>query len=151
MKNVKLENKNETKNISILQNLKGISNTNANFGSTLMSNVSYSSFLSFKNKKVKYVNLNSSVNQSLMNKSKQEELKKQEEADKAKINEKENEKIMKTILERLGGGGIGGVINENTHEESSIKRNIENNNINNEANKNFNEDSSENGSLLFNK
>ena len=147
LKNIKLENKTENKNISILQNLKGISNQNANFGSTLMSNVSYSSFLSFKNKKVKFVNLNSSINQSLINKSRQEELKKQEEADKEKINEKENEKIMKTILERLGGGGV---INENANEESSIKKNITENNSNSDINKNLNEDSSENESLLFN-
>ena len=114
-----------------------------------MSNVSYSSFLSFKNKKVKFVNLNASNNQSLINKSKQEELKKIEEADKEKINVKEQQNMMKTILERLGGGG--NIIHENEHEESIKKNNIEfNNNINNDNIKNDNEDSSDNESFLFN-
>ena len=96
LKIIKLQNQPEQR-INILQNLKGISNQNINDGSTLMSNVSYSSFLSFKNKRVKFVNLNSSINQSLMNKSKKEELKKQEEIDKEKINQKEKEKTMKII------------------------------------------------------
>ena len=140
LKNIKLQNQPEQR-INILQNLKGISNQNINDGSTLMSNVSYSSFLSFKNKRVKFVNLNSSINQSLMNKSKKEELKKQEEIDKEKINQKEKEKTMKIILERLGGGNE--IIHENEYEEGSIKK------INNESNQNVKEDSSSSESLLF--
>ena len=91
-KNINFQNKAANKNnINILQNLKGIPNPNIGYGSTLMSNVSYSSFLSFKNKKVKFVNLNASINQSLINnKSRQEEIKKLEEEDEEKINNKED-------------------------------------------------------------
>ena len=94
--------------INILQNLKGISsNQNKGYESTLMSNVSYSSFLSFKNKKVKFVNLNASINQSLLNnKSKQDEIKKLEEEDKEIINKKEQENMMENILKRFGGTDI---------------------------------------------
>jgi hypothetical protein len=146
----KKENKN---NINILQNLKGISNQNIGYGSTLMSNVSYSSFLSFKNKKVKFVNLNTSVNQSMVNKSRREELKKQEEEDKEKINKLEQEKIMKNIMERFGCSGdiIKENQNENENEEKEKDINEYNkmkynnkNNIHNDIN-----DREENESLLF--
>ena len=134
-KNVKFQNKPENKNnnINILQNLRGLSNQNIGYGSTLMSNVSYSSFLSFKNKKVKFVNLNTSINQSLINnKSIQDEIRKQEEEDKEKIDKKEQEKMMKNILDRLGG--TNDVIKENEQEHEQ-----ENNELNNidEENQNF--------------
>ena len=145
LKGIKLQNTKENKNINILQNLKGISNQNIKYGSTLMSNVSYSSFLSFKNKKVKFVNLNSSINQNSINKSKQEELKDQEKTDKEIINQKEQEKIMKNILERLGGGERdAGTIHENVNEESSAKKIID---LHNSSNKE--EYSKENDFLLF--
>jgi len=114
--------------INILQNLKGISNQNIGYGSTLMSNVSYSSFLSFKNKKVKFVNLNTSVNQSMVNKSRREELKKQEEEDKEKINKLEQEKIMKNIMERFGCSGDIIKENENENEEKE-NENLQNSQI----------------------
>ena len=148
----KKENKN---NINILQNLKGISNQNIGYGSTLMSNVSYSSFLSFKNKKVKFVNLNTSVNQSMVNKSRREELKKQEEEDKEKINKLEQEKIMKNIMERFGCSGdiIKENQNENENENEEKEKDINEynkmkynnkNNIHNDIN-----DREDNESLLF--
>ena len=153
--NVKFQNKSENKNnnINILQNLRGISNQNIGYGSTLMSNVSYSSFLSFKNKKVKFVNLNASINQSLINnKSIQEEIRKQEEEDKEKIDKKEQEKMMKNILDRLGG--TNDIIKENEQEHE--QENNENNNIDEEnqnlyvKNKNINKIQDEAESLLFN-
>ena len=145
LKGIKLQNTKENKNINILQNLKGISNQNIKYGSTLMSNVSYSSFLSFKNKKVKFVNLNSSINQNSINKSKQEEFKDQEKKDKEIINQKEQEKIMKNILERLGGGEQGtGAIHENVNEENSAKKIVD---LSSSSNKE--EYSKENDFLLF--
>ena len=137
--------------INILQNLKGISsNQNKGYESTLMSNVSYSSFLSFKNKKVKFVNLNASINQSLLNnKSKQDEIKKLEEEDKEIINKKEQENMMENILKRFGGTDI---IKEKVdeQEDKNFKLNIEDNknkniNINNKIKEN-----EESESLLFN-
>ena len=80
-----------------------------------------------------------------MNKSKKEELKKQEELDKEKINQNEQEKIMKTILERLGGGNE--IIHEN--EEINFNKNSNAKNINNNNIPNNNEDSSGSESLLF--
>ena len=159
-KNINFQNKAANKNnINILQNLKGIPNPNIGYGSTLMSNVSYSSFLSFKNKKVKFVNLNASINQSLINnKSRQEEIKKLEEEDEEKINQKEQEKMMKNILDRLGGNND--IIKENEHEneigiedsENNIKIE-ENKNLyknKNISNNNKNLETEENESLLFN-
>ena len=143
-------NKNNNK-INILQNLKGISsNQNKGYESTLMSNVSYSSFLSFKNKKVKFVNLNASINQSLLNnKSKQDEIKKLEEEDKEIINKKEQENMMKNILKRFGGTDIIKE-KEDEQEDKNFKLNIEDNknkniNINNKIKEN-----EESESLLFN-
>ena len=137
--------------INILQNLKGISsNQNKGYESTLMSNVSYSSFLSFKNKKVKFVNLNASINQSLLNnKSKQDEIKKLEEEDKEIINKKEQENMMKNILKRFGGTDIIKE-KEDEQEDKNFKLNIEDNknkniNINNKIKEN-----EESESLLFN-
>jgi hypothetical protein len=137
--------------INILQNLKGISsNQNKGYESTLMSNVSYSSFLSFKNKKVKFVNLNTSINQSLLNnKSKQDEIKKLEEEDKEIINKKEQENMMKNILKRFGGTDIIKE-KEDEQEDKNFKLNIEDNknkniNINNKIKEN-----EESESLLFN-
>ena len=145
----KSENKNN--NVYILQNLKGISTQNNGYGSTLMSNVSYSSFLSFKNKKVKFVNLNASINQSLMNnKSRQEEIRKQEEEDQEKINQKEQEKMMKNILERLGGTKDIIKENENEQEDNNIDSIDEKNKISNIKNKNINKIQEESDSLLFN-
>ena len=143
-------NKNNNK-INILQNLKGISsNQNKGYESTLMSNVSYSSFLSFKNKKVKFVNLNASINQSLLNnKSKQDEIKKLEEEDKEIINKKEQENMMENILKRFGGTDIIKE-KEDEQEDKNFKLNIEDNknkniNINNKIKEN-----EESESLLFN-
>ena len=143
-------NKNNNK-INILQNLKGISsNQNKGYESTLMSNVSYSSFLSFKNKKVKFVNLNTSINQSLLNnKSKQDEIKKLEEEDKEIINKKEQENMMENILKRFGGTDIIKE-KEDEQEDKNFKLNIEDNknkniNINNKIKEN-----EESESLLFN-
>ena len=143
-------NKNNSK-INILQNLKGISsNQNKGYESTLMSNVSYSSFLSFKNKKVKFVNLNASINQSLLNnKSKQDEIKKLEEEDKEIINKKEQENMMENILKRFGGTDIIKE-KEDEQEDKNFKLNIEDNknkniNINNKIKEN-----EESESLLFN-
>ena len=137
--------------INILQNLKGISsNQNKGYESTLMSNVSYSSFLSFKNKKVKFVNLNASINQSLLNnKSKQDEIKKLEEEDKEIINKKEQENMMKNILKRFGGTDIIKE-KEDEQEDKNFKLTIEDNknkniNINNKIKEN-----EESESLLFN-
>ena len=137
--------------INILQNLKGISsNQNKGYESTLMSNVSYSSFLSFKNKKVKFVNLNTSINQSLLNnKSKQDEIKKLEEEDKEIINKKEQENMMENILKRFGGTDIIKE-KEDEQEDKNFKLNIEDNknkniNINNKIKEN-----EESESLLFN-
>ena len=137
--------------INILQNLKGISsNQNKGYESTLMSNVSYSSFLSFKNKKVKFVNLNASINQSLLNnKSKQDEIKKLEEEDKEIINKKEQENMMENILKRFGGTDIIKE-KEDEQEDKNFKLNIEDNknkniNINNKIKEN-----EESESLLFN-
>ena len=137
--------------INILQNLKGISsNQNKGYESTLMSNVSYSSFLSFKNKKVKFVNLNTSINQSLLNnKSKQDEIKKLEEEDKEIINKKEQENMMENILKRFGGTDIIKE-KEDDQEDKNFKLNIEDNknkniNINNKIKEN-----EESESLLFN-
>ena len=128
--------------INILQNLKGISsNQNKGYESTLMSNVSYSSFLSFKNKKVKFVNLNTSINQSLLNnKSKQDEIKKLEEEDKEIINKKEQENMMENILKRFGGTDIIKE-KEDEQEDKNFKLNIEDNknkniNINNKIKEN---------------
>ena len=143
-------NKNNNK-INILQNLKGISsNQNKGYESTLMSNVSYSSFLSFKNKKVKFVNLNASINQSLLNnKSKQDEIKKLEEEDKEIINKKEQENMMENILKRFGGTDIIKE-KEDEQEDKNFRLNIEDNknkniNINNKIKEN-----EESESLLFN-
>ena len=154
-KNIKFQNKPENKNnnINILQNLRGISNQNIGYGSTLMSNVSYSSFLSFKNKKVKFVNLNASINQSLINnKSIQDEIRKQEEEDKEKIDKKEQEKMMKNILDRLGGTNDVIKENEQEHEqENNELNNIDEENQNfNVKNKNINKNQDEAESLLFN-
>ena len=118
-----------------------------------MSNVSYSSFLSFKNKRVKFVNLNTSINQSLMNnKSIKEEMRKQEEEDKEKINKKEQENMMKNILNRLGG--TNDIIKENEYEQEDIINNNEENeqklNINNKNINNKIQDYEEDDSLLFN-
>ena len=154
--NIKISNKpsNKNNNIKILQNLRGISNQNARYGSTLMSNVSYSSFLSFKNKKVKFVNLNPSANQSLINnKSIQDEIKKQEEEDNERIDKKEQEKMMKNILDRLGGNNE--IIKENENEleqeDNNINKNKEKNmNIYIKDKNNINKIQEENESLLFN-
>ena len=61
------------------------------------------------------------------NKSKQEELKEQQNIE--KNNKKEQEKLMKTILEKMGEGGeLGvGIINENENEESNINANYNRN------------------------
>lgn len=148
----KTNNLNKNSNINILQNLKGISSSqNKGYESTLMSNVSYSSFLSFKNKKVKFVNLNTSINQSLLNnKSKQDEIKKLEEEDNEKINKIEQENMMKNILKRFGGSTDIIKEKEDEQEDKNIKINIEENknknlNINNKIKEN-----EESESLLFN-
>ena len=152
-KNVKFQNKPENKNnnINILQNLRGLSNQNIGYGSTLMSNVSYSSFLSFKNKKVKFVNLNTSNNQSLLNnKSRQDEIKKIEEEDKEKINKKEKENMMKNILKRFGGSSDIIKEKEDEQEEKNIKTNIEENKNKNIINNFKIKENEESESLLFN-
>jgi len=105
LKNIKIDNIQKNKGLNILQNLKGITNSNIPYGSTLLSNISYSSFLSFKNKKIKFCNLNSSNNQSLLDKKKKQESQNEQE----KIDEKE---IIKNILEKLGGNTNEDVINE---------------------------------------
>ena len=149
-KNIITQNKekdnNKNNNINILQNLKGISSSqNKGYESTLMSNVSYSSFLSFKNKKVKFVNLNTSNNQSLLNnKSRQDEIKKLEEEDKEKINKKEQENMMKNILKRFGGSTDIIKEKEDEQEDKNIKTNK--NLINNFKIK----ENEESESLLFN-
>ena len=155
-KNIITQNKekdnNKNNNINILQNLKGISSSqNKGYESTLMSNVSYSSFLSFKNKKVKFVNLNTSNNQSLLNnKSRQDEIKKLEEEDKEKINKKEQENMMKNILKRFGGSSDIIKEKEDEQEDKNIKTNIEENKNKNIINNFKIKENEESESLLFN-
>ena len=155
-KNITSQNKandnNKNSNINILQNLKGISSSqNKGYESTLMSNVSYSSFLSFKNKKVKFVNLNTSNNQSLLNnKSRQDEIKKIEEEDKEKINKKEQENMMKNILKRFGGSTDIIKEKEDEQEDKNIKTNIEENKNKNIINNFKIKENEESESLLFN-
>ena len=155
-KNIITQNKekdnNKNNNINILQNLKGISSSqNKGYESTLMSNVSYSSFLSFKNKKVKFVNLNTSNNQSLLNnKSRQDEIKKLEEEDKEKINKKEQENMMKNILKRFGGSSDIIKEKEDEQEDKNIKTNIEENKNKNLINNFKIKENEESESLLFN-